>query len=74
MIMAKTTRFTALLESAEGGYVVKCVELPVATEGETKQEAIKNIKEAIGGYLEIRAEMLEKSKSKKKQLVEISIQ
>jgi len=52
-------RFTAILEPAEeGGFVVKCLELPVATEGETKEEALSNIKEAIEGYLEVKAEML----------------
>jgi predicted RNase H-like HicB family nuclease len=54
-------KFTALLEPAEEvGYVVKCVELPVATEGETKQEALTNLKEAIEGYIEVRAELLGK--------------
>ena len=52
-------RFTAILEPAEeGGFVVKCLELPVATEGETKEEALSNIKEAIEAYLEVKAEML----------------
>lgn len=69
----KTSRFTALLEPAEeGGYVAKCVELPVATEGRDKEEAIKNIKEAIRGYLEVRAQVLGRAKTKK-QLVEISV-
>ncbi len=45
--------FTILLEPAEeGGFVVKCLELPVASEGETREEALSNIKEAIEGYLE----------------------
>jgi predicted RNase H-like HicB family nuclease len=49
-------KFTVLLESAEeGGYIVNCVELPVATQGETKEEALSNIKEAIEGYLEAKA-------------------
>ncbi len=66
-------RFTAILEPAqEGGYVVKCLELPVATQGETKSEAVKNIKEAVEGYLELRAEVLGRSKVKK-QLVEIAV-
>ena len=52
--------------------MVKCVELPVATEGETREEATRNIKEAIEGYLEVRAGVLGKSKAKK-QLVEISV-
>ncbi len=34
-------KFTVLLEPAEeGGFVVKCLELPVATQGETKKEAL----------------------------------
>ena len=50
-----------VLEAAEeGGFVVKCVELPVASQGETKEEALKNIKEAIEGYLEVKAELLGK--------------
>ena len=66
-------KFTAILEPAdEGGYVVKCLELPGATEGETKSEAVRNIKEAVEGYLEVRAEVLGKSKVKK-QMVEIAV-
>jgi len=30
----------------------------VATQGETREEAIKNIKEAIEGYLEVKAKLL----------------
>lgn len=51
--------FTVFLEPAEeGGFIVKCAELPVATQGETKEEALKNIKEAIEGYLEVKAKLL----------------
>ena len=72
MVSARRT-FTAILEPAEeGGYVVKCLELPVATQGETKEEAIKNIKEAVKGYLEVRSEILGMKKAKK-QLVEIAV-
>jgi len=54
-----TRRFTVVLQSAEeGGFVVKCLELPVATQGETRTEALKNIKEAIEGYLEVKAKLL----------------
>lgn len=53
-----TRRFTVVLEPAEeGGFVVKCQELPVASQGETKAEALANIKEAIEGYLEVKAEL-----------------
>ena len=54
-------KFTVLLEPAEeGGFVVKCLELPVASEGETKEEALGNIKEAIEGYLEVKAKLLDR--------------
>jgi len=56
-----TRRYTVLIEAAEeGGFVVKSTELPVASEGETKEEALRNIKEAIEGYLEVKAQLLEK--------------
>jgi predicted RNase H-like HicB family nuclease len=67
-------KFTAILEDAEeGGYVVKCLEVPVTTEGETRADALKNIREAVEGYLQVRAELLGKPRSKKKQLVEIAV-
>jgi predicted RNase H-like HicB family nuclease len=57
-------KFTVFLEPAEeGGFVVKCLELPVATQGETREEALINIKEAIEGYLEVKTKLL-KSKAK----------
>jgi predicted RNase H-like HicB family nuclease len=64
-------KFTALLEPAEeGGFVVKCLELPVASQGETKKEALENIKEAIEGYLEVKATLLKrKAKSEKAEIV-----
>ena len=72
-VKAQTRKFTAVLEDAEeGGFVVKCLELPVATEGETKAEAVRNLREAVEGYLEVRAEALGRSKAKK-QLVEIAV-
>jgi len=53
-------KFTVLLEPAEegGGFVVKCLGLPVASQGETKEEALSYIKEAIEGYLEVKAKLL----------------
>ena len=54
-----TLRFTVILEpTEEGGFIVRCVELPVATQGETRDEALANVKEAIEGYLEVKAEQL----------------
>jgi predicted RNase H-like HicB family nuclease len=42
-------KYTVILEpQEEGGYTVRCLELPGAiSQGETKEEALKNIKEAI---------------------------
>ena len=64
-------KFTVLLEPAkEGGYVVKCLELPVASQGDTKEEALRNIKEAIGGYLEVKAKLVHpKRKSEKAEVI-----
>jgi predicted RNase H-like HicB family nuclease len=49
-------RFTVVLTPDEdGGYSVQCVELPAAiSQGETKKQALKNIKEAIQLVLEVR--------------------
>lgn len=54
MGVVKGRRFTAVLsEEEEGGYSVRCVELPAAiSQGETKEEALRNIKEAIELVLE----------------------
>jgi len=64
-------RFTVALESAEeGGFVVRCLELPVASQGETKEEALSNVKEAIEGYLEVKAEQFrEKVKGERMEVV-----
>jgi len=52
-------RFTVVLEAAEeGGFVVKCLELPVASQGESRGEALAAVKEAIEGYLTVKAELL----------------
>lgn len=45
----KGRKFTVILDKDEaGGYSVQCVELPAAiSQGDTKKEALKNIREAI---------------------------
>lgn len=47
-------KFVVYLQPAEeGGYVVSAPELPgCVTQGETRQEALAMIKDAIDGYLE----------------------
>jgi predicted RNase H-like HicB family nuclease len=64
-------KFTVFLEPAEeGGFVVKCLELPVASQGETRDEALRNIKEAIEGYLEVKAKLLgRKGKGEKAEVI-----
>ena len=42
-----------LEEAEEGGYVVMCPSLPgCVSEGDTREVALDNIKDAISGYLE----------------------
>ncbi len=47
-------KYTVILEKEEeGGYSAQCLELPGAiSQGETKEEALQNIKEAIEAVLE----------------------
>jgi predicted RNase H-like HicB family nuclease len=41
-------KFTVLLKPAqEGGYIAYCAEVPVSCQGQTKEEALKKMKEAI---------------------------
>ena len=51
-------KFTIKLEeSDEGGYTAQCLELPAAiSEGDTKEDALENIKEAIQLVLEVTQE------------------
>lgn len=66
-------KFTVVLEAAEeGGYIATCLELPVASQGETREEALNNIKEAIEGYLEVKAELL--SRKIKGESVEVVVE
>ena len=48
-------KYTIILErEGEGGYSAQCLELPGAiSQGETKEEALRNIKEAIEAVLEV---------------------
>jgi predicted RNase H-like HicB family nuclease len=54
MVEVKGRKFTVILrEETEGGYSAQCIELPGAiSQGETRKQAISNIREAIEGYLE----------------------
>jgi len=49
--MARVT-LTATLTPEEGGYVARCAELPVTTEGETIEAALSALREACELWLE----------------------
>jgi len=51
----KILKYTVIFEPAkEGGYVVSVPALPgCITQGETFEEAVAMIKDALGGYLEV---------------------
>jgi predicted RNase H-like HicB family nuclease len=57
-------KYTILLKKQkEGGYTAQCLEVPGAiSQGETKEEAIKNAKEALALVLEVLKEEARKKK------------
>jgi predicted RNase H-like HicB family nuclease len=40
-------------DTQEGGYSVYCPELDIYSQGDTAEEAIKNLKEAVTGYIKV---------------------
>ncbi len=57
--MSRLVEYTAfVVPSNDGGFIIKCLEVPVISQGGTKEEALTNIKEAIDGYLEVRVNRL----------------
>jgi len=67
VVGVKGLKFTVILrEEAEGGYSAQCIELLGAiSQGETREQAIANIREAIEGYLEAFPEELNQLKRKR---------
>jgi len=64
-------RYQILLNKTEEGYSVSCPGLPGCwSQGDTEEEAIENIKDAIKTYLETVAEL---SKDKTSRFVEVTI-
>ena len=74
MVKIKGKKFTVILrEELESGYSAQCLELPGAlSEGDSRKEALANIKEAIEGYLEVFPEEVYQLK-RKKEFVEITV-
>ena len=69
-------KFKVVLEEAEeGGYVVYVPALPgCVSQGETKEEALENIKEAIEVYLDVDdAEIETEVRGKRVEIVEITL-
>lgn len=48
----KTLNLTAVLERENDGFVSLCPELDVASQGQTVEEALANLKEAVELFLE----------------------
>ncbi len=72
---AKGRRFTAVLEREDvGGYSVRCVELPQAiSQGETREEALSNIKDAIELVLDYLEEKAKAHRGKKVEFAEVVV-
>jgi predicted RNase H-like HicB family nuclease len=69
-------RYTVVLEPQEdGGFTVQCVEIPGAiSQGDTRQEALDNIKEAIELVLEVQNEELQKkTKAIKIEITQVEV-
>ena len=45
-------QLTARIWPEEGGFVAACVELEVVSQGDTEQEALASLREAVEGFLE----------------------
>jgi predicted RNase H-like HicB family nuclease len=73
--MSKVLTFTVALKKEEtGGFSVRCVELPAAiSQGETEQEAILNIREAIELVLEELEARAQARKPDKLELVTVTV-
>ncbi|MEX0617113.1 MAG: type II toxin-antitoxin system HicB family antitoxin [Candidatus Woykebacteria bacterium] len=48
----KTTTFHSIVWKEASLYVARCLEINVASQGESHDEAVKNLKEALDLYLE----------------------
>jgi len=53
----KNRTFTALLEKEDRGYAALCPELDVASQGDTVEQAMVNLREAVDPFLECASEV-----------------
>ena len=49
----KIGKYTALIQDDDGGYVSLCPELDIASQGDTVEEALSNLKEAVELFFEL---------------------
>jgi predicted RNase H-like HicB family nuclease len=49
-------RLTAIIEREDDGYVALCPELDIASEGDSVEDSLTNLKEAIEGFFECASE------------------
>ena len=50
--MMKVDKYTAVIHEEDGGFVSLCPELDIASQGDTVEEALQNLKEAVEMFLE----------------------
>jgi predicted RNase H-like HicB family nuclease len=48
----KVDKYTAMIHEEDGGYVSLCPELDIASQGNTVEEALHNLKEAVELFFE----------------------
>ena len=73
--MSKVLTFTVALKKEDvGGYSVRCVELPAAiSQGETEEEDLRNVREAIELVLEEFEARAQALKPDKLELVTVTV-
>lgn len=66
------TKYTVKIKKGmDGYYITQCLELPAAiSQGKTREEALKNIKEAIELVLE---DIREEAQKKKATVIEVEV-
>lgn len=52
-VVKKKQQLTAIIEKEGGGYVALCPELDIASQGDTIEQARKNLQEALELFFEI---------------------
>ena len=64
----KSVMLSAVLSSEESGYVALCPELDIASQGDSVEEAVANLKEAVEGFFEVASSEEVKNRLKKPAL------